>query len=117
MLGALRASRPMPSPIPALLVAGAWPELLAGAALWALGLYLPISRGLSGLEQALAGGGLPPAGQQLLLVASGLVLALLAGLVADLAVALALGPGWGTSLGVIVAGWGLFWSLASRTDD
>jgi hypothetical protein len=37
--------------------------------------------------------------------------------VVDLLLALALGPGWATSLGAMAAGWGLFLSLARRGDD
>jgi hypothetical protein len=46
-------------------------------------------------------------------VGSSLLLALAVGAIANLALGWALGPGWGTSLGLMAALYGLFWGLAS----
>ena len=51
--------------------------------------------------------------QQLLLVASSLLLALAVGALTNLGLGWALGPGWGTSLGLMAALYGLFWGLAA----
>ena len=48
------------------------------------------------------------------LVLISLVVALAAGVVMELLIGLALGPGWGSSLGLVAALWGLFTALASR---
>ena len=68
-----------------------WTPFLPGVALWALALYLPLSGPLGRLEEALAAGPLPGAGQQVLLVLSSLLLALAIGVLADLALSWALG--------------------------
>ena len=95
-----------------------WTALLPGTALWALAFYVPLSAPLSRLEDALAEGGLSEAGQQAVLVVASLVLALAVGALTNLGLAWTLGPGWGTSLGVMAALYGLFWSLAaSRSND
>jgi hypothetical protein len=90
-----------------------WTLLLPGTALWALAFYLPLSGPLSRLEEALAAGPLAEDTQQLVLVGSSLLLALAVGAIANLALGWALGPGWGTSLGLMAALYGLFWGLAS----
>jgi hypothetical protein len=52
------------------------------------------------------------------LVVASLALALAVGALTNLGLAWTLGPGWGTSLGVMAALYGLFWSLAaSRNND
>lgn len=95
-----------------------WTLLLPGTALWALALYLPLSIPLTRLEDALAAGPLGESTQQLLLVLSSLLLALAVGALANLGLGWALGPGWGTSLGLMAALYGLFWGLAaSRNSD
>jgi hypothetical protein len=94
-----------------------WSALLPGIALWALALYLPLSLPLGRLEQVLAAGGLAAEVQQLILLLSSLALALAIGALTDLALGLALGPGWASSLGLMAAGWGLFTALASRARD
>jgi uncharacterized membrane protein len=94
-----------------------WTALLPGTALWALALYVPLSGPLGRLEQALAAGSLSEEVQQLLLVVSSLLLALAVGAVVNLGLGWALGPGWGTSLGVMAALYGLFWGLAASREE
>jgi predicted membrane metal-binding protein len=94
-----------------------WTLLLPGTALWALAFYLPLSGPLSRLEEVLADGPLAESTQQLVLVGSSLLLALAVGAIANLALGWALGPGWGTSLGLMAALYGLFWGLASGRGD
>ena len=95
-----------------------WRPLLSGVAFWALALYLPLSVPLGRFEQALAELGLKEGLQQLALVVASLALALAVGALTNLGLAWTLGPGWGTSLGVMAALYGLFWSLvASRSND
>jgi hypothetical protein len=91
-----------------------WRTLLPGVSLWALALYLPLSLPLARLEEALTEGPLDQAGQQLVLVVSSLLLALAVGLVADLALCLALGPSWASSLGLLAVLGGLPALLAGR---
>ena len=92
--------------------------LLPGMALWALALYLPLSVPLGRLEQALAEGSLEEVLQQLVLVGSSLLLALAVGLVAELVLSWALGPGWAGSLGLIAVLGGFSISLAAgRNND
>ncbi|MEA5417285.1 hypothetical protein [Synechococcus sp. BA-132 BA5] len=92
--------------------------LLPGMALWALALYLPLSVPLGRLEQALAEGSLEEGLQQLVLVGSSLLLALAVGLVAELVLSWALGPGWAGSLGLIAVLGGFSISLAAgRNND
>lgn len=93
-----------------------WTLLLPGAALWALALYLPLSAPLARLEASLAAAGLADDIQLLLLVSASLALALAVGVVVNLGLGWALGPGWGTSLGLMAALYGLFWGLAARRD-
>jgi hypothetical protein len=94
-------------------IPNSWTLLLPGTALWALAFYLPLSGPLSRLEEALAAGPLAEDTQQLLLIGSSLLLALAVGALTNLALGWALGPGWGTSLGLMAALYGLFWGLAS----
>jgi hypothetical protein len=98
-------------------IPNSWTLLLPGTALWALAVYLPLSGPLSRLEEALAAGSLAEDTQQLVLVGSSLLLALAVGAIANLALGWALGPGWGTSLGLMAALYGLFWGLASGRGD
>jgi hypothetical protein len=95
-------------------IPNSWTLLLPGTALWALAFYLPLSGPLSRLEEALAAGPLAEDTQQLLLVGSSLLLALAVGALTNLALGWALGPGWGTSLGLMAALYGLFWGLAAN---
>ena len=88
--------------------------LLPGTALWALALYLPLSAPLSRLEQSPALAELSDNLQQVLLVVASLLLALVVGGLTNLALGWALGPGWGTSLGLMAALYGLFWGLAAN---
>ncbi|WP_399237395.1 hypothetical protein [Synechococcus sp. CS-1328] len=94
-----------------------WGGLLPGIALWALALYLPLSRPLARFEQALAEGPLGEIAQQVVLALSSLVLALAVGLLTELGLGWALGPSWATSLGLMGVLSGLFWTLASRRDE
>ena len=101
----------MPDWIPA-----SWTLLLPGSALWALALYIPLSAPLSRLEEALTAMGLAEDSRQALLVSASLLLALAVGVVVNLVLGWALGPGWGTSLGLMAALYGLFWGLAASRD-
>lgn len=92
----------------------AWRPLLPGIGFWALALYLPLTLPLGRLEERLAAARLADSLREALLLLAGVALALLLGLLSDLAVGLALGPGWAGSLGLVTALWSLFWSLASR---
>jgi hypothetical protein len=98
-------------------IPNSWTLLLPGTALWALAVYLPLSGPLSRLEEALAAGPLAEDTQQLLLVGSSLLLALAVGAITNLALGWALGPGWGTSLGLMAALYGLFWGLAASRNE
>jgi protein-S-isoprenylcysteine O-methyltransferase Ste14 len=92
--------------------------LLPGIALWALALYLPLSVPLARLEKALGEGPLEEGWQQLVLVTGSLLLALAVGLVVELLLSWALGPGWAGSMGLIAVLGGLFLGLAAgRGDD
>jgi hypothetical protein len=93
-----------------------WTLLLPGAALWALALYIPLSAPLSRLEEALAAMGLTEESSQALLVTASLLLALAVGVLINLVLSWALGPGWGTSLGLMAALYGLFWGLAASRE-
>ena len=94
-----------------------WLLLLPGTALWALAMYLPLSLPLSRLEEVLAQGALEEDLQLVVLVSSSLLLALGCGAVINLALGWALGPGWGTSLGLMAALYGLFWGLVANRDS
>lgn len=91
-----------------------WLPLLPGIALWALALYLPLSLPLRVLEERLGAAGVGEGIQGVLLVLISLVVALAAGVLMELLIGLALGPGWGSSLGLVAALWGLFTALAGR---
>lgn len=91
--------------------------LLPGIALWALALYLPLSVPLARLEKVLAEGSLEEGMQQLVLVGGSLLLALAVGLVVELLLSWALGPGWAGSLGLIAVFGGLSIGLAAGRDD
>jgi hypothetical protein len=91
-----------------------WSVLLPGTALWALALYVPLSAPLTRLERVLAEGTLSDGQQQVVLIVSSLLLALGVGGVTNVGIGWALGPGWGTSLGLMAALAGLFWGLADR---
>jgi hypothetical protein len=93
-----------------------WTLLLPGSALWALALYIPLSAPLHRLEAALAATQLAEDLQQTLLISASLALALGVGVVVNLSLGWALGPGWGTSLGLMAALYGLFWGLAASRD-
>jgi hypothetical protein len=98
-------------------IPNSWTLLLPGTALWALAVYLPLSGPLSRLEEALAAGPLAEDTQQLLLIGSSLLLALAVGAITNLALGWALGPGWGTSLGLMAALYGLFWGMAASRNE
>jgi len=92
-----------------------WRPLFPGMALWALALYLPLSRPLSRLEESMAAGGqLDLHARELLLVLSSQALALAVGVVVEILLCWALGPGWASSLGLMAVLAGLFLSLADR---
>ena len=93
-----------------------WMPLLPGTALWALALYLPLSLPLERFEQALAESGLEEDLLQLALVVASLALALAVGAVTNLFLAWILGPGWGSSMGLIAVLAGLVLTLANGKD-
>jgi hypothetical protein len=93
-----------------------WTPLLPGTALWALALYLPLSLPLGRFEQALADMGVKEGWQQLALVVASLALALAVGAITNLFLGWILGPGWGTSMGLIAVLTGFFLALGSRND-
>jgi hypothetical protein len=92
-------------------------QLLPGVALWAFALYLPLSVPLGRLEQALKEGTLAEGMQQLVLVGGSLLLALAVGLLVELLLSWALGPGWAASLALITLPGSLLLGLAAGEDD
>jgi hypothetical protein len=90
------------------------PAMLRGGLFWALALYIPLSGPLQRLEDSLSQGPLSRGGQQIALVISSLLLSVAVGLVVQLLLSWALGPGWGSSLALITVGWSLFLLLARR---
>ena len=83
-----------------------------GGLLWALALYVPLSAPLSRLESSLEASKLPESLRQPTLVISSLLLALAVGVITQLILAWALGPGWASSLALITIGWSLFLVVA-----
>ena len=117
MLGSLTgtAARPDDSlPISAVPDLSDWTPLLPGIALWALALYLPLSLPIGAFEESLQDGPLEGASRELVLVLSSLALALTVGVVVELVLCWALGPGWSSSLGLMAVLAGLSWTLADR---
>jgi protein-S-isoprenylcysteine O-methyltransferase Ste14 len=102
--------------MPAELPTPDWSALVPGVALWALALYLPLSGPLTRMEEALAAGSLDEQTQQVILVLSSLLLAMAVGVVVDLMLCWALGPGWASSLGLMAVLAGGFWALAASRD-
>ena len=88
--------------------------LWRGALLWALALYVPLSAPLSRLEASLETSTIPENWRQGFLILSSLLLALAVGLATQLGCSWALGPGWASSLGVVVLGWSLLLTLTTR---
>ncbi|MCT0200016.1 hypothetical protein KQ313_10030 [Synechococcus sp. CS-1325] len=86
-------------------------------ALWALALYLPLSKPLGRLEAALADGPLGAGLQQIALLVSSLLLALAVGGITQLGLSWILSPSWAASLGLMAVLAGAFWSLASRRQE
>ena len=93
--------------------AGVW----RGALLWAIALYVPLSAPLSRLEASLDDSSLPESLRQSTLVISSLLLALAMGVVAQLGMSWALGPGWASSLAVLAVGWSVVLVVASRGES
>lgn len=109
------AAPPRPITVPDWIPDG-WTLLLPGSALWALALYLPLSVPLARLEAALSTAGLSEESQQVLLITASLLLSLAVGVLVNLVLSWALGPGWGSSLGLVAALYGLFWGLAASRE-
>ena len=65
-------------------------------------------------RQSLESGPLNETWRQIALVISSLLLALAVGLVIQLLLGWALGPGWASSLALITIGWSLFLTLAQK---
>ena len=87
---------------------------LSGGLFWAIALYLPLSAPLSRLEASLESSPLSAPWRQAALVISSLLLALAVGLLIQLLLGWALGPGWASSLALITIGWSLFLTLARK---
>ena len=87
---------------------------LSGGLFWAIALYLPLSAPLGRFEASLESGPLNETWRQIALVISSLLLALAVGLVIQLLLGWALGPGWASSLALITIGWSLFLTLAQK---
>ena len=87
---------------------------LSGGLFWAIAVYLPLSAPLSRFEASLESGPLSEEWRQVALVISSLLLALTVGVVIQLLLGWALGPGWASSLALITIGWSLFISLARK---
>lgn len=115
--GQCAALPPAPAAMPDAFSLSDLSPLLPGIALWALALYLPLSVPLARLERVLAEGSLEEGLQQLVLVGGSLLLALAVGLVVELLLSWALGPGWAGSLGLIAVLGGLSIGLAAGRDD
>ncbi|WP_353617272.1 hypothetical protein [Synechococcus sp. FACHB-909] len=115
--GQCAALPPAPAAMPDAFSLSDLSPLLPGIALWALALYLPLSVPLARLEKVLAEGALEEGLQQLVLVGGSLLLALAVGLVVELLLSWALGPGWAGSLGLIAVLGGLSIGLAAGRDD
>jgi len=109
------AAPPRPITVPDWIPDG-WTLLLPGSALWALALYIPLSVPLARLEAALSTTGLSEESQQVLLITASLLLALAVGVLVNLVLSWGLGPGWGSSLGLVAALYGLFWGLAASRE-
>ena len=88
-----------------------------GALLWAIALYIPLSAPLAAFEASLADSPLPQLWRQIVLVTSSLLLTLVVGLITQLGASWALGPGWASSLGVVVLGWSLLLTLTNRDSN
>ena len=87
---------------------------ISGGLFWAIALYLPLSAPLSRFEASLESSSLSAPWRQAALVISSLLLALSIGVLIQLLLGWALGPGWASSLALITIGWSLFLSLASK---
>lgn len=109
------AAPPRPITVPDW-IPDSWTLLLPGSALWALALYIPLSVPLARLEEALSTAGLSEENQQVLLITASLLLALAVGVLINLVLSWALGPGWGSSFGLVAALYGLFWGLAASRE-
>lgn len=109
------AAPPRPITVPDW-IPDSWTLLLPGSALWALALYIPLSVPLARLEEALSTAGLSEESQQVLLITASLLLALAVGVLINLVLSWALGPGWGSSFGLVAALYGLFWGLAASRE-
>ena len=73
--------------------------------------------GTVSLEASLEDGPLSGAWRQAALVISSLLLALAVGVITQLILAWALGPGWASSLALITIGWSLFLVVARGQGD
>ena len=90
--------------------------LWRGAVLWALALYIPLSRPLARFEDSLGEGPLPEQWRQVVLVTSSLLVALVTGLITQFGLTWTLGPGWGSSMALIGIGWSLLLVVSNRND-
>jgi hypothetical protein len=88
----------------------AWSLWLPGTALWALASYVALTRRLMQRDDSNT--------NEVLTLAGTLLAALVAGAAINAGLAWGLGPSWGTSLGVVVALYALFWGvIASAPED
>ena len=88
-----------------------------GALIWAVALYVPLSAPLSRLETSLETSTIHEDWRQGILIFSSLLLALAVGLATQLGFSWALGPGWASSLGVVILGWSLLLTLTNRDSN
>ena len=88
-----------------------------GALIWAVAFYVPLSAPLSRLETSLETSTIPEDWRQWILIFSSLLLALAVGLATQLGCSWALGPGWASSLGVVILGWSLLLTLTNRDSN
>ena len=87
-----------------------WSLWLPGSALWAVAIYVALTRRLLKQDN-------PSEGGEALTLAGVLLASLVAGCAINAALGWSLGPSWGTSLGVVVALYALFWGVIASGPD
>jgi len=87
-----------------------WSLWLPGTALWAVAVYVALTRRL--LQRGSA-----PEGSEALTLMGVLMASLVAGCGINAALGWSLGPSWGTSLGVVFALYALFWGVIASAPD
>ena len=87
-----------------------WSLWLPGTALWAVAVYIALTRRLLQRDSSSEGG-------EALTLAGVLMASLVAGCGINAALGWSLGPSWGTSLGVVFALYALFWGVIASAPD